>query len=295
MKLNKKGRDELRERVDLKLNDIEFNPDARIKLPLDILEEILFDYKKNDIYKKIAFISDNICKLDLSEVSFENVSYSSVKNINLSNTNGNYDFSKAYDYMDHGSLIVRNVNFENVDLSNQILKGEIYFANCNFRNTKLFPFWKDCETTLSSCDMRDNNLDKKTLIASLDDNISGDLFFAEKEYNSFFINSNLAGTGAHIEIEDGLSLFAYEFLNRLINAGYLDGCYLNDKRVLTKEENNSSRNEILRQYGIFKSERFNETIELIEKQTSNFGGRQNKLKLTLNNYPTDDENSKNKE
>lgn len=286
MKLNKKGRDELRERVNMKLNDVEFNPESRIKLPLDVLEEILFDYKKNGNYKVIGFVSDNICKLDLSEVSFYNVSFNSDKHINLSNTNGNYDFSKTFEYLDHGKAIIRNTSFENVDLSNHSLEGEVYFANCNLRNTNLFPFWIDCETTLSSCDVRDNDLSMngafKPLTAREDEDICGDLFFTQSGCNTYFINCNLAGSNVHINLDDDLSESSYDYLNHIIEMGYLDGCYLNDKVILTKEEKRSNRNELLRQYNKFKTDRVNETIELIDKQLSHFGGRQKNLKKNLN-------------
>lgn len=285
MQLNKKGRDELRKRVHLKLNDVEFNPESRIKLPLDILEELLFDYKENGKYKKIEFISDNICKLDLSEVSFYNVSFNSDDNINLSNTNGTYDFSKTFEYLDHRATIIRNINFENVDLSNQSLEGDIYFSNCNFRNTKLFPFWIGGETTLRSCDMRDNDLYKNgmfkdPLFTCEDEDISGDLFFIHKGCKTFFINTNLSGTNAHINLTDELSNSDYDYLNNLIKMGYLNGCYLNDKLILTSEEKSSQRNEMLRKYNKYKADRLNEVIELIDKQTSNFGGRQKTLKKT---------------
>ena len=43
MQLNKKDREEFRRRVAEKLKDVEFNPDRRIKLPKDVLDDLLFD------------------------------------------------------------------------------------------------------------------------------------------------------------------------------------------------------------------------------------------------------------
>ena len=95
MKLNKKGRNELRGRIQEKLKDVDFNPDKRISLPKDVLEELLFDVEydaEGMRRKRIGYRFNGLDKLDLSKISFNDVSFEPPRNINLSNTNIKIDF-----------------------------------------------------------------------------------------------------------------------------------------------------------------------------------------------------------
>lgn len=274
MKLNKIGRNELRDRVDIKLDDVEFNPKSRIKLPIDVLDELLFDYSKDRKYKKIGFFSDNICKLDLSEISFENVSFNCEDKVNLSNTNGNYDFSKTFECIDHEKIIVRNINFENVDLSNNLIKYDSYFAHCNFCNTNFFPYNVDTEIIFRCCNLKNNHFSTMVPFTTDEDqDIAEDLFIAQYSFNTYFVDCNLSGTGVHINLKEDLSDKSKDKLNKLIKRGYLDGCYINEKKILSSEEKNNSNNELLREYKSFKTDRINNVIELINAQVSSNGGR----------------------
>ena len=101
MKLNKQGRDELRKRISEKLKDVDFNPDKRIILPKEMLEELLFDvdYDAEGMRrKKIGYHFNGLDKLDLSKISFNDASFNSQKyEIDLSNTNAKIDFFKSYE------------------------------------------------------------------------------------------------------------------------------------------------------------------------------------------------------
>ena len=66
--LNKDSKKELREKLDELLDTITFDPNKRIKLPKSTLELIMFDYDSKREYRKVGFHSNNLCKLDLSEL-----------------------------------------------------------------------------------------------------------------------------------------------------------------------------------------------------------------------------------
>lgn len=128
----------LRESVRRKLEEIEFNPNRRIKLPKERLEEILFDGTEND--KAFGYFGEGLCKLDLSEVSFDGVSLASSRFIDLSNTNIKIDFRKlSPDFYNKDWVRICNIDFTNVDLSNSHFEDRNVcdFYRCSFKNTKI--------------------------------------------------------------------------------------------------------------------------------------------------------------
>ncbi len=88
MVLNNYERAVLRNRVNIKLKDIDFDPDKRIILPPKRLDNILFDYDF-DGNKFFNFYYDNLCKLDLSNIDFENTIFTDFSKIDLTNSNIN--------------------------------------------------------------------------------------------------------------------------------------------------------------------------------------------------------------
>lgn len=174
MKLNREGRNDYRKAMDAFLDTIEFNPNNRITMKVEDLEELLFDevVDKNGTHKEIGFFSKNLCKLDLSKVSFENVDFSTEddKIKDFSNTNINISFSKCYisgiGFIQHG-IAFYNTNFENVNLSNNDLVKEsdtvsIDFHNCNLKSTQLYFKYADRHNgetvSFTNCDLSNNNL-----------------------------------------------------------------------------------------------------------------------------------------
>lgn len=84
--------------------------DQRIKLPLNILEEVVFRtlrFKNNDNVlvevKSIALSNEHLRKLDLSELDFTDVD---IMAFNLSGTNANIDPQKVY----NKDLLYTNLN-----------------------------------------------------------------------------------------------------------------------------------------------------------------------------------------
>ena len=154
-KLNKKDKDDLRKELDEYLSTLKFDPDKRIKLPLPTLELIMFDKDKNNVtvdgkeVRKIGFISDNLCKLDLSKLSFKNVNFFTKEYKNFSNTNINIDFSELSNNdisKKKKKKEIANVVFHTCDLTNTGLKiynnekglsTTIIFRNCNLTGVDL--------------------------------------------------------------------------------------------------------------------------------------------------------------
>lgn len=173
--LTREDRIALRERVKIKLESI---PEGkRIHLDKELVENLLFevanlkaelfDGKNTTQYestcKFVVWSGDFLQKLDLSEVSFDDVIwdpiymgwdcfinndinyYDGIREINLANTNARIDFSKSYyskllleTRCKHISAHIHDCNFENVDLSsNTLLDSEFNVAceNVNFANT----------------------------------------------------------------------------------------------------------------------------------------------------------------
>lgn len=291
MELNKSGKDELRERIETKLKDIEFNPEKRIKLPLERLEKILFDYKTDDkgnIIKLIGYTGNNLCKLDLSEVSFEDVSLLKHTNfINFSNTNINLLFEDLYEAKENSSLLMTRVNFENVDLSDNE-KGSFFkkisgsIANCNFINTKLN---LDClRSEFIGCNFSNLNLEDLIIkpVGMRSDNDGKHSLVLESNNEQLFFDCNFKNTRVRININN-MSYNHETGLKTLLDKNYLDGCFINDKYVKSNEEKTSTHNDILRKYNSFKTNYINDTIDMIDSQLSSVGGRQSlkKKELTL--------------
>ena len=307
MQLNKKDREEFRRRVAEKLKDVEFNPDRRIKLPKDVLDDLLFDevilpeLVSGENKKVFAYAYDGLCKLDLSCYdmhTLHNVSFDSDLRINLSDTNMKICFNSTFEFQDKVGAKFRNIDFTNVDLSEaydlRIYKNSISFKGCTFNNTKLFinelkdAVFVDCDLSgLESLSLV--NLyatDEEKLVNS---SLNGSLILR---------NCNLSNTGAKIFVENYYKddeydeNFAYKHLGYLISKKYLDGCYVNGSLVKSKDENKKEAEKLLEEYEKYKRERINKTIEEINEQViSSSGGRQLNLKRITEN--SEEENGNN--
>ena len=290
MKLNRESRDKKRKRIDTKLSDVEFNPDNRIKLPKEELEELLFEIKKDSkgkIYKELAFVGDNLCKLDLSKVNFYEVSYDSAFSINLSNINADIDFSKSYEAMNNKPLVVTNINFKNTDLSLCDLEHSAVgrattatFKCCDLSNTKLglsgtiFADFIACNLT---------NLDLGDLNLSIDGCDEYQRLKINDEFDEIlFVGCNLSRTNASIKCPSFLAPEVKTALRLSLKRKQLDKCALLEVKgeesirhiVKTKAQKIALKNKILKEYAVFEANNINETLDMIDAQLSSFGGRQ---------------------
>ena len=283
MKLNKDGKIELRKRVEAKLNDIDFNPKKRIKIEdPERLDELLFDYKKDEkgnVYKVIGFCSHNLCKLDLSKITCENLSFNNEDTyVNLDDTNMPIDFSLTYEYKKDEKLIIRHTSFKNVDLSNNDFDLEklsstnsAVIEHCDLSNTKISIYGEEY-IEFNDCDLSNNifiNLDCDSI--ELDDD--NGLKLVEYFGNLVFKECNMSNTGAKISVDTVMDQDVKDRFREYLKKGYLDGCYLNGKEVLTIEERISKAIELDAEYKKYKANRINETLDLIDAQLSSDGGR----------------------
>ena len=157
--------EEYRATIDAELDKItDFNEreDERIKLDdIESLNKLLFDTfvdEEGRVFKRIGFFSHNLFKLDLSGVSFDDVSfdgdnyvfpreYFSEKGgyqVDLRFTNAVIDFSKSYEFKRDKKVVLSRFNFHGTDLSNnnwhkltQKNCGFVKFCSLRATDTKL--------------------------------------------------------------------------------------------------------------------------------------------------------------
>ncbi len=276
--VNKKGKDIFRERIAKKLADIEFNPDKRIKLSKDKLETLLFDYDEKKKCKKIGYTYEGLCKLDLSEISFENVDLECIFPIDLSNTNITINFNEIYKGDEVGKFYIKNINFANTDLSSTVYynnnSGFIHivysFINCNLSNTH-FNF-SDDDMEFKNCDFSNNDFNGLDLCCN---GGSGALLWDE---NKFF-NCNFSGTKVSVHIGNFYKDDTYspdaatEQIGKLVKNHYLDGCVVNGHLMKSIEQRKEEAKELKEKYKEFFSHYINDTLDMIDEQLPLYGGK----------------------
>lgn len=173
MKLNKEGKRELRLSIEQELKEV---PEGqRVHLDKKLLEELLFDtyieefgpnlgegklIGKKVTVKYLVWSDLFLSKIDLSEVSFDDVMWdvtynannffvtgtenryvkNKINGISLINTNAKIDFSKSFSgkYYEYGvELGFSNCYFTQTDLSNNLIDCNCSIDNCGFDNTGL--------------------------------------------------------------------------------------------------------------------------------------------------------------
>lgn len=323
MKLNREGKVELRAIIEQKLEGV---PDGqRVHIDKDLLEQLLFDTYIEELgygvtpdfvgkkvpVKYIVWSGPFLSKIDLSEISFDDVMWSIIYNIyayfapgaedhyvkagvqkiDLSNTNANIDFSKSFGCKYAGPLVwlyMGCCDFSNTDLSNNLIEC-IDAESCNFSNTGLRV-----------------NLNTKDLLVFCNSDLSG-LDFSEYTVGEDFFrgekingkptayNCNLSGTGLRVitttNIGEALrkdsmstddmsteertalrnSLAAMDSLAKTIKAGHLVGCYVNDKPILSQEQRQGMAQEKRDEYEKMKVDTLATIIQSIDQQVEDFG------------------------
>lgn len=309
MKLNKQGRDELRAKI---LEQLASVPDGqKVHLKKEVLEELLFDTyleQLNDTWgnlegqkvqvKYLVWTGDFLKKLDLSEVSFDDVlwnlnydpdgyfvdgtpyRYEGITEIDLSNTNVRIDFSKSFEGKHLG-------NDENKGNNKDISFARCYFANVDLSNNVL---GNTCECWLSKCDFSNTgivlDLNGEYGISMADCNFTG-LDLSKYTINEFFfedarvderddrlltggVNCNFTNTGLNIQTyESGPALVTTD-LGQEIQIGNLAGCYINGKLVHTEEERQAIAQDKRAEYDKMKEDLISQTTSSIEEQITGF-------------------------
>lgn len=287
MKLSRKDINEVRKFIIEKLVHV---PDGqRIHLDKELLEDLLFETfvldKENDIKIKLPIWSGKFLqKLDLSEVDFSDVSWGMfnrnkiefniyVSNkvtkaiadtrkrvqkaycnrsylVDYSNTNAKIDLTKSFDAIRNNCINIHSCDFEGVDFSNQGLKDAynietIVLSDSNLSNTKL-------------------EIPKSVSLRTYYTSLEGLDLHGRKIDLSNMSDCNLRNTGINIIIDSNAHGYIRKVKESLENGEWV-GCYLNGKKVLTKEEKKQKINEIASKYSKMQSD----TLMAIDEQFKN--------------------------
>lgn len=301
MKLNKKGRDELRTLVEKDLKNV---PNGeKIQLDNSLLDTLLFEtiiYKRNPkrIVKLPVWSGDFLQKLDLSQVSFKDVSWSLLSTgkdsdlgkkffdegcwnsflssygdnqnnrVNYSNTNIKVNFNLSWEMLAakeakvEAGVEIFGCDFSYVDFSTTDASNFRVVRTSNFSNTHLAipkSLLKSEAPIFFYTDL--SGLDLSKYIIKLLDiiTIGGPLIG---------VGCNLSDTRISIAL-DSKSLCdktAQQNFRTVLMSGDLNGCFLNGKRIISSEERKKKAAQKLAEYEQYKQEKFNAVSVSIQKQ-----------------------------
>lgn len=248
-------RNKLRKELEEKLREVPKG--ERIHIDKEELDSLIFEQyliEGENISCKIpVWTGDFLTKLDLSELEFENVSWSihegnpmfdslsyeetqkfnmsASSKIDFSNTNARIDLSQSVEAKYYNNLYLVGCNFENVDLSFNDLShvSDSAIFNCNLKNTgllfpsHLIPYVTE-PTVLEGCNLSNLNVSMFHFLTTLEG-----------------LDSNLKNTGLRIEysgsyeewsaIENYRGETSKEELAASLVSGRLDGCYINNIQI----------------------------------------------------------------
>ena len=214
----------------------------------EYLEEILFDVFSDGeqrVLKRIGFLSNALSKIDLSEISFDDVSFNGEdypnldegEQVDLSNTNAVIDFSKSYEYKRTGQVFITSFDFHGTDLSNnnwhdltQKCFGFIKNTNLSGTKTKLTDEGKKVYLKLNHTDLSDNDLSDISIDHSKQISMSPEIAF---------IACGLAKTGINIGYRGNDSIIKSQIRT---NPNY-DGCTYNGRTINIAEDIDTIRTQ----------------------------------------------------
>lgn len=266
MKLNNQSIEDLRVIIKQELKNV--SNEERIHLDKELLEKLLFDeivYNKNTgaTLKLPIWSGEFLSKIDLSEVSFDNVAWSLIafKRYNCGyddlfddqiwnkfnnskqnriyigrneyvcykNTNANIDFYKSWEFKVIGKIKLVCCNFSGTDLSKfDMTKVNIIF-NCILDNTNIkMPEMSMVNFTANNSSFVDISMNSYEI--DLIDMLIGDGLFCE---------CNLRNTGINIVYDKKNVIGQNCFFNQF--KGSLDGCYLNGVLFNSTDKKKKSR------------------------------------------------------
>lgn len=239
MKLNDAHKRNLREQIPIMLSEL---PEGdKITLDKDLLENLLFDVipcnSENKKVKLPVWSGPFLRKIDLSEISFDNVSWSLLSEygmlfeeminyfdentqnkideysnekqiyIDYSYSNATIDFNKSWE-ANFETIYIANCNFEGVDLSNNIISKNLEINNSSLAHTGIILDHhniKNCiisYTNLSNVDLSNFTID-------------GDKLLEGETTQKLSLDSicNLCGTGINISLSKKMMDFFTEIMN----------------------------------------------------------------------------------
>ena len=277
MKLSNNEKDELRLKLQGKLAWC----DKRIELTLEeleIIDQLIFDYitfSNGDVVKVPVWTGLFLSKLDLSKLSFKNAildanfdfrDYLSEKDLDKYpkiNEFGLYEYDDPIDAIVFSGCNIK-INFE--ELYTPII------SFCDLSGVDLSNSNLSYMRSISETDLSETNIDFKSfleLFALYPDSFYR-IVFSYNDFNGITIDNNtlekLFKSGIEIyntnlSIKNGNP----ELIKDLINIGYLDGCYVNGRKILDYDEKNKKRNDLIEMYQNFKKQK-EETFKVLIKK-----------------------------
>lgn len=231
---------------------------SKIRLERIILEQLLFTFENE--YKFVTWSGEFLKKIDLKDVSFDNVWWGNIAYKDFEGANVVLDFSKCYcPFYDHS---IRYCNFSSFDLSDSSIETfDTYefidfgrtklpekfgngkrFSHCNFKNSDL-SITLDSRTLYScffGCNLSNTNtviIHKEKKLSHYDKTVIEDY----REYNDIITGLPLGEEEAafyykkmkKIESEYEeliMDMKSSEYLDIAMQNGFLNGCTINDDR-----------------------------------------------------------------
>jgi len=304
MKLNKQGKDELRAQIVEKLVNVPKG--QRVHLDKELLEDLLFEeivYNKETggTVKLPIWSGDFLSKIDLSEISFENVAWDLVIDkmhdtgydkefddetwkkfnndsiyslpngvkVNYSNTNAKIDFSKAWKGTKKYFNII-DCDFSGVDLSNNDMSMVGCIFNSNLANTGIIIPPELKGVSFGNVDFSGVDLSKWT--------INGKILFLDLVGCVFDNECNLSNTRINIIINPDEMIdetpqnkyFLKTAFKEMLDEGLLVGCYINGKLISSMEEKQVAAQEKRDDYEKMKEDLISKVTNSIDQQINGF-------------------------
>ena len=273
MKLNKKDLNNYRRIINEAIKDTD--EIHSIKLPNEIIDELLFGEVKKGRMKEFQYSLDAIENLDLSDYSFEDVSFNSDIPVNLSNINAKIDFHKCFTYKVGGDFKLKNINFKGTDLSESNISGVKTIDNCDLSDTNIE--WPTNYFNAQNTNF--TNTDMGRIYVPLTALTSYGYADAQSFNNCIFTN-----TGLHLTVQNAERL-KYKYANfgdkvkeersmivkQLVETGAILGCYINSELIKTKEDYEELADSMLDEYNKFKNQKTERVLRLIKAQNSSGG------------------------
>jgi len=304
MRLNQDGKNELRKKIVEQLKNV---PDGqRVHLDKELLESLLFQtiiYNKNtnEKLKLPIWSGDFLRKIDLSEVSFEDVSWTLLveegwdypeeqyfefmdeetykkmhdilpnlaqdSKVDYSYTNANIDFSKSFEFKKTGEIKLLFCNFSGVDLSKNDMSKIGSIFDCDLADTgiMLSPeiFANKRVPAFGSTCLKNVDLSKFSVSAF---DLLRDRYFLQGDCDFTNTGLNVSVNPTAEEWNNEENKWVKKDFNELMTR--LCGCYVNGKLVHTEEEKQAIVQEKREEYEKMKDEIIDSTLGSIDEQVS---------------------------
>ena len=265
-----------RKELEKTLNEI---PEGeRIKLNKDLLESLIFE-ERNIVYdddyqvryekvKYPVWTGKFLRKVDLSEVSFDNVDWTcyglsaidkkiynyDIQNnkpdtspylVDLSYTNAKIDFSKASQTIatpENQKTNIAYCNLSHVDLSDSncshiysIINSDL--SNSNLKIDEKFSLKENTQSTYDFIETYILNYDRKIVNSNLEGNDFSNIKMSAIDIYENARTTNFANTGLNIVVETKSEQAYWNFIySEIIAKGYLENCCVGDLIIDSKSD-----------------------------------------------------------